>query len=237
MKKWSSVVCVVVLVLAMAGVANALTLNAVDGEWKNVSGGNPFSYEWREESVSYGSGTEKQIRWGDPVGNDKSGLGFTGSAPPDVAFGVGDTFEIGQLRHFNNPVSGGTAAESAVLEISLTFSDPVLGPETFDFTFEIDETPNAPGPPASDDIIDFPASYATETFLIGDTEYTLQLLGFGDSAEDLLDQFVSPEGTTNETLLWGRITTASTIIPEPATIFLLGLGLFALLGLGRKFNK
>lgn len=237
MKKFLMFLCVVMLVLGMVGTASAVTISAVDGTWTGATGGSNINY-YNGVTVSYGNGSEDQVRWGDPANSSgQSGLGFTGIAPPAINFGINDTFEIGQLQHFNNPIWGGTAASEAFLAINMTFSDPDGLEEAFNFSFAIDETPNAPGPPLSNDIITFPSSYAAETFEIASVEYTLQLLGFGDSHSNLLDSFSSPEGGTNATLLWGKITTSDPI-PEPSTILLMGAGLLGLVGYGRKrFSK
>lgn len=236
MKKLLGFLCAVTLVFGMAGVASALTLSSVDGDWSNLDvSGNYINGVY----VAYGNHLEDQVRWGTPAGpGGQSGLGFTGAAPPASTFGVGDAFEIGQLRHFNNPIYA-TWATSVDLNISLSFSDPAGLDPVFDFAFTIDETPNTTGnSPDDDDFIDFPSSYASSVFEISGVNYTLQLLGFGSDASSLVDQFQSREGRTNSTSLWGQITTSSEPVPEPSTILLMGTGLLGIIGFGRKrFNK
>ena len=233
MKKFLLLLFVVLLVCGTMGTAGALTLSSVEGAWSNAVGGTNINYFY-DVAVAYGNQKEDQVKWGDPASSaGQSGLGFTGIAPPASVFGIGSAFQIGQLRHFNNPIY--TAVSAVDLAISLTFSDPAGLNDSFDFTFTVNETPNNNGgaSPADDDFIFFPSSYANETFTIGGVAYTLELLGFGDSADDLVAQFQSPEGGTNSTLLWGRITTPPSV-PEPATMLLLGFGLAGLLGFRRK---
>ena len=61
----------------------------------------------------------------------------------------------------------------------------------------------------------------TETFELFGKEYTLEILGFGDDPGNLADHFQSEEGATNETRLWGRITTP---IPAPGALLLGAMG-------------
>lgn len=221
-----------VLLFSFASLAQALTLSGVDGTWSNVVGGHDVNFP-TSQPIVYGNGLEDQVRWGDPVQFEsaQSGLGFTGISPPASTFNIGDDFEIGQLRHFNAPIWSGSQASAADLGILLTFTDPLGLNGTFAFTFAIDETPN-PAP----DIITFPLAYPPQTFNIGGIDYTLHLLGFGNSPSTLVSQFISPEGSTNSTRVWGEITTPAAV-PEPATLLLLGSGLLGLAGHARKRMK
>jgi hypothetical protein len=229
-QKFLALVLMVSVAVMIPSLANALILGDVEGAWSGTVGGTSVNYPV-DVPVGYGNGLEDQVRWGEPHESGdppgQSGLGFTGVAPPATSFDIGETFEVGQLRHFNNPVDAGTAASQTQLTITMDFDFPdVESAPTF--TYLIDETPNEPGPPPDDDIIDFQSAYPGETFEIDGIEYTLKLLGFGDDPGSIVDNFVSPEGTTNETLLWGEITTP--VIPEPTTIVLMGFGLLGVLG-------
>ena len=224
MKKFKTGI-VICLILFSVNYANAdLTLKVVDGDWSNPVGpgtsisGNVLAIDG--VGVGYGNGLQDQIRWGTAA--EKSGLGFTGSAPPNLNVVIGDVFEIGRLTHFNNPIPMGSELTSVDLTVDLDFLE-VAGTKSFTFKLLVNETLNSTGTsPADDDIISFPVSYPTETFDIGGTLYTLQLLGFGSNASSLLDKFQSPEGGTNDILLWGRITEP---VPLPGAVLLGMLGL------------
>ena len=230
MKKLTTFI-VICLLLFSVNYANAdpLNLTIVEGSWSNTTGGDSSFYEDRlDVSILYGNGSEDQIRWGDPAVSDKSGLGFTGKVSLStlpLPISLGTAFEIGQLRHFNNGVWSGTAADSTDLSLAMTISNGSIDSETFAFTFLIDETPN----PAAD-IITFSVPSALETITIGTEEYTLWLLGFGPNPSSLVSQFISPEDTTNATLLWGKIAP----VPVPGALL---LGMLGLSAAGIKLRK
>jgi hypothetical protein len=213
--KFSIVVCLLLFSLNSVQ-ADMLTVQSVDGAWSNPVGAtDPIT---QTVGVGYGNGSQDQIRWGTSTGEGKSGLGFTGIAD-DTDITVGTPFEIGQLVHFNRPIGSGTAGSAVDLTVTLEFDNY----EPFTFTFGIDETPNAPGAPLSDDHIYFPSSYTSSTFYVGGLPYTLEILGFGLNASSLVDSFTSPEGQDNATLLWGEIN----LVPVPGAVLLGMLGLSA----------
>lgn len=203
--------------IALVGAgANAVTLNSSSGTWSNPVGGSFIEFQT--------VGEENQIRWGDPVTpGQPSGLGFTGVGATEVE--LENVFQIGTLRHFNNTIFGDTAASAVDLSLDLDFAE--FGVRSFDFSFEIDETPNVgicpyPSETLCSDRISFPVAFAPQSFDIDDVSYTLSLEGFSPAMDEaILSDFISDESQTSEALLFGKITAVANIgqpntkVPEP----------------------
>jgi hypothetical protein len=231
------------MVAALALSANtamaSLTMDSDVGTWTGTDGG--VNVQTQTVTVAYGNTQENQIRWGVPYPgsvpntiDNQSGLGFTGKAPSGspVTFELGDAFEIGQISHFNHEIATGGSPTEAYLQLVMDFTTPD-GPlsQTFNFTFGVNETKGL----GTDDIITFPNAMPAENVDIGGTLYTVELLGFGDSPDTLVDQFISVEnGQVNSTLLWGRITERPAV-PVPGAVLLSSIGL-GLVGYLRRRN-
>lgn len=198
------------------------SLSSSSGIWTGVNGGSNIN----------GIGTKK-VSWGNPT-TDKgqSGLRFKGVG--STSFDVDETFKVGTLTHFNNPILN--PASGANLQVDLNFSTPDIDP-SFNFKFAIDETLNvAPCSYASpqnrpcSDRISFPVSLPSESFKFMGKNLTLELLGFGQEANNFDSEFITKEKKKNKTFLFARITeneTPSQNVPEPASILgLLAIGAF-----------
>lgn len=210
----SAAIVTVVLTVSPSS-ASAFTINSTAGTWSNPVGGTGLVYR--------NVGTENQIRWGSPAtwpyGTDqKSGLGFTGVGA--TTFSTGQTIQLGRLRHFNNPIYAGTAAQAVQLSIILDLAE--LGEKTFDFGLAIDETANVSGScpyysvtPCSDKI-SWNNAFAPNSFQVGNVSYTLQLLGFSNAPGGaMVSDFISQEGGASEAYLFGQLSAVPGQEPEP----------------------
>jgi len=120
------------------------------------------------------------------------------------------------------------------LKLDMTFTDPVGLNRSFSITIHVNETDNGTTPGGVPDVISFPGSLPSFPFSSGSWDYTLDILGFGPSADSILNQFISPENGSNQTVLWGRITgTEGPVVPVPGAIALAGVGMAAI-GLLRR---
>ena len=238
-KSLSYLVAVAFLVIAYP--MDAVTISQVDGTFSNAQGGPGsvpalFNLNFVDNvPVAFGNGQEDQIRWGLSL-VEQSGLGFTGSAPPAFTVNVDEEFELGRLRHFNTPILLTSGPLSVDLAVTLDFSDPVGVSQTFETTIGIVENPNSLPPQDAFDVISLGTGFANDVFDIGGVFHTLEVLGFKNQNGDLVNELITDENTTNEAVLFARITQAQpNPIPEPSTLSLVALGLGGLvLGHRRK---
>jgi len=103
MRKFSVFLLALSLIFFTSGMASALTLQSVDGEWGATVGGTDVTYIGGV-AVPYGNQSQDQVRWGVPrTAFGQSGLGFTGVVPdPDlpggsIEFEPEDFFNVGRL--------------------------------------------------------------------------------------------------------------------------------------------
>lgn len=215
--------------LPHAALAATVTIDSTSPSWANAVGGSSINY-------NVGNGTFTDVRWGTDLGSGQSGLGFDPVNPPPSAYATDTPFFLGTLQHYNNPIAGGTAAQSVQLTLTTAISGATPATVAFNYTFFIDETPNAipcaypstPGNPCAD-AITFANNSLSFGFTIGADAYTLEILGFSDSSlapGTLSDMFISQEGGSNVKYLWAQFTApVPSETPEPATLALVGLAL------------
>ncbi|MEO0538047.1 MAG: choice-of-anchor K domain-containing protein [Cyanobacteria bacterium P01_A01_bin.123] len=203
-----------------------------------------YGYTWDYGDVHL-NGSDHTLYHDDHVDftANKSGLGFAGVNSLDLT--VGQVFNIGTLKHYNNTIWGdgsGRDATKAEFSLNLDFDDASIGQQKFDFSLSVDETNNAAsahaggvcpyettGHGCSDKITwDF-AMNSQNSFEYEGTQYTLELVGFSDNPDFEFDantldnfapttQFISQERGTSQASIYARIVEMGDYSDIPADV-------------------
>ena len=208
-----------------------------DGEWLSVEGSPSDGPDFFDTEPN---GTNNRVTWGIPVGDLNPGPSaylFEGVDPGDAPLD-GSLFELGDFTHENFTIQF-PSITGATLDFYVDFTGEGIS-QTFTYFFDPTDTPNNENPCAEGgiipcpDLVSIPDASSTETVVLNGQEYLLRILGFSqDGGQTILEDFLTSEGQNNTATLYARLEPPPEI-PAPATLALLGLGLF---GIGYKRHK
>lgn len=188
--------------------------------------------------TSHNGGTNNRLTWGEAA-PDKftSYVQFDGKT---FSASVNSLFNLGALSYRN----GSTYTDSNFdgdfpLKIALSLTLPFASGETFNFLFNILNTPNTTGHPVLDgDRLRFStAGLSSHTFNYQGNDYTLQLMGFStNGGQTIVKEFNSPEGSVAIASLYGKIISAPKPVPVPEPASFAGLSLLGIYFAARRRN-
>ncbi len=239
--------------LSGAALADTVSLSNMTATWYD---GNPAA------NVSYPSNgnTNPKARWGQDLGDGKSGYDFDIAAQP-ITFIVPPSPSpnkvLGTFMHLNNPIGAGTSITDIKLKISADVAINSAYQATLDFNYGFDhwETDNGANPCAdggangagvnvngcADRVIATWLS-SSDSFFVGGDEYSLNVIGFSlDTAgTNPFTSFWTAEKKDNAAYLVGNVTLKRDILPPnevpvPATLPLVALALAGVFGARRTY--
>lgn len=176
----------------------------------------------------------KRFTWGTGYQSLANSLEFTGTSfasivPPE------QTFSLGTLKYFNGTVLNGTEAYSVGLRLTLGFTSPEVLTKSFDFKFNLINTPNTGTATQNADSVLLTSLFPTTIFTVDGIDYTLKL-GFGSvtgSGFSQINKFSVLEGKTASAHLLGTITalTPPSVPDTGSTVALMAMAIAVLGGL------
>ena len=225
-------VLVLGMAVAQAGLAQSVG-GSTAGTWVDPTPSLP-------PIVTTGLGTP-DFTYGDGngFGTGPNSLSFAGTTFASV---VETPFRVGTITYFNGTTAVGTTPSSVMLNLGLTFTEPLLPPVFGSYLFTLNTTPNTSDPDASADFVDLPSGFSFTDFVIGSTTYRIRLTGFENVVGDgfLTSnplQLHVREGLSARADLFAVVTTQVNTIPEPETYALMLAGLAAVGVFARRRRK
>jgi len=231
------------ILLASSALATTINITSVTGSWQ---GSNPAPGPGL--TITNDSPTST-ISWGDPAPPDEkqSSYVFTSAVPPPVSAvvppGPSDWLKFGDFTHNNFPIY-----EPLLLSVDLRLAlamtvDGSAVSQSFVYHLTHEETYNFgdckygnPGDkPCPDRVTISPPTAGV--FEIGGVLYTLELSFADTPGGPAINEFITQEENSNKANIFGRFTSDTSSIPEPASLVLLGTGLLGLVGLRKRVKK
>ncbi|OAN18218.1 hypothetical protein A3K86_04795 [Photobacterium jeanii] len=240
------------LCTAVSASAVEIKFSGFEANWENISarsgGGQP---------TTGGTTSAPTLRWGlAATSSGKSGYNFSSQNPFSIEFDVSQAqsndFILGTFTHLNNPIySSGSSLFSADLRLStdIEIDGQAINDIDFLFNFDHDETPNSANPcrygPTGQtginsngcaDRVDASTASFSDTFLINNIEYTLNIRGF-EVGGQFIERFLTKERVRNQAFIVANVSAVGgtpQVISSPLPITLFASGLFAIFWLRRN---
>lgn len=241
MRHWLLGATAAAALLPFAASAATITIDNITASWMN---GNPAA------NVTYGGNNTANptARWGLGPPPPQSGYNFNAApTPPGLTIPLPpnptSVFSLGTFTHLNFPIASGTSITGIQLQVKadIAVDSSALGNFTFLFDFDHWETPNDDNPCANGgangagvngagcaDRVRVSYNSLSQSFLIGSDQYTVNILGFLDGANQVVSEFWTAENNNNDARLAARVQKTSTVVPEPMSLALFGAGLAGL---------
>ncbi len=225
LKKLGLTLALALLAFPPVAQAGNITFSNVLGTWSN---GTPVA------NVSYANnGTQTpSANWGS---GGVSGYDFVGVNAFGVTVPPPAGFDLGTFTHRNQPINSGSSITGIRLTVSTTVEVDSIsqGVKNFVFDFIHNETPNNDNPCADGgtlgvgvnvngcaDSVKFVYNTLSDSFTVGNVEYTLNLAGFvvGSST---VSEFWTKEQADNSAVLKGVAVERSSVVPDGGSTFIL----------------